>query len=129
MAAAAVSAPEDGTLTVSCRRGSRRFRYGIGRPGRYGCCRWFQANDVDLQLHRSGGTIAYPREIRVTVPASWYNENEDDARPRALTPLHSPIKMVELVLNVVEELAAVGMDLVVRVRAGSATLTRCWRCG
>ena len=46
-----------------------------GRPDGHGCCRWFSmANELTF-TYTAVGTIGYPREIRVTIPAGWSEPN------------------------------------------------------
>ena len=120
MGAMPVTAPEDGTLTVTVGEAAAGSGMASVDLGGMAVVAGSMANELTFN-YTAVGTIGYPREIRVTVPASWFNENDDDADKGTYTAALAD-KDGRARANVVEELAAVGMDLVVRVRAGSATL-------
>ena len=123
MGAAAVAVPEGGTLTVSvgeAAAGSGTAAVDLmgmavvaGSPA---------ASDPGNELtftYTAVGTIGYPREFRVTIPAGWSEPNDElkGTYTVALTDKDGRTRA-----NVVEALAAVDRDLVARVRAGSATV-------
>ena len=118
--AAAVSAPEGGTLTVTVGEAAAGSGMASVDLGGNAVVAGSAANELIFN-YTAVGTIGYPREIRVTVPASWFNENDDNAAKGTYTVALAD-KDGRTRANVVETLAAVGMDLVVRVRAGTATV-------
>ena len=118
MTAAAVSPPEGGTLTVSVGEAAA----GSGTSGvdlmGMAVIAGSMANELTF-TYTAVGTIGYPREFRVSIPAGWSEPNDEDKGTYtvALTDKDGRTRA-----NVVEALAAVDRDLVARVRAGSATV-------
>ena len=79
------------------------------------------ANELTF-TYTAVGTIGYPREFRVSIPAGWSEpnsgvDNDEGTYTVALTDEDGRTRA-----NVVEVLAPVERDLVARVRAGSATV-------
>ena len=118
MTAAAVSPPEGGTLTVSVGEAAA----GSGTSGvdlmGMAVVAGSMANELTF-TYTAIGTIGYPREFRVSIPAGWSEPNDEDKGTYTVALVN---KDGRARANVVEALAAVDRDLVARVRAGSATV-------
>ena len=121
MGAAAVAVPEGGTLTVSVGEAAA----GSGTAGVDLMGMAVVAGSIANELtftYTAVGTIGYPREFRVSIPAGWSEpnsgvDNDEGTYTVALTDEDGRTRA-----NVVEALAPVERDLVARVRAGSATV-------
>ena len=112
---------EGGTLTVSVGEAAA----GSGTAGVDLMGETIIAGSIENELtftYTAVGTIGYPREFRVRIPAGWSEpnsgaDNDEGTYTVALTDEDGRTRA-----NVVEALAAVDRDLVARVRAGSATV-------
>ena len=121
MGAVAVAVAEGGTLTVSVGEAAA----GSGEAGvdlmGMAVVAGSMANELTF-TYTAVGTIGYPREFRVSIPAGWSEpnsgvDNDEGTYTVALTDEDGRTRA-----NVVEVLAPVERDLVARVRAGSATV-------
>ena len=121
MGAMAVSAPEDGTLTVMVGEAAAGSGMAAVDLGGMAIVAGSEANELTFN-YTAGGTIGYPREFRVTIPAGWSEPNSGVDNKKGTYTVALADKDGRTRANVVEALAPVGMDLVARVRAGTATV-------
>ena len=118
-----VAAPEDSTLTLTVSVGEAAA--GSGTAGVDLMGETIIAGSIANELtftYTAVGTIGYPREFRVSIPAGWSEpnsgvDNDEGTYTVALTDEDGRTRA-----NVVEALDSVERDLVARVRAGSSTV-------